>query len=428
MLPRIPTGPWRTGGQAAPLILIGLAVLLLLLHAPPLDGAMLVWAVSGLSGGLGLGLHLGIRQRRPEAGEAQGTSRAVAQDILTLRQAFGVLSQQVRATIQTSESAVMSMMERLDRVHREARALRSRVGDAVTHSHRLSEDSLREARDQADTLEQLASHQQRADEAQREHHTRVESVAAQVGRLTPLADLIGDIARQTNLISINASIEAARAGHEGAGFKVVAAEVRRLSVQTAEAAREIRAGILAANQSIRHQASDAQTLCGTSGGERLDAVARHVRQSHARLGEVVPYLGLLTEDMDAGMTRVTQDIVDTLGDMQFQDINRQLLEQIDDAMASLSDHFSQVYRLLDEAAPPPPVLLEELLARWTDNYVMHSQRLAHARAVSGEQAETGLLADADDHSGAPEVADAAASNPQAPLALASASGPRIELF
>lgn len=420
MLPRIPTGPWRTGGQAAPLILIGLSLLLLVLHAPPLDGATLVWAMAGLSGGLGLGLHLGIRQRRSDGPATDGTSRAVAQDILTLRQAFGVLSQQVQATIQTSESAVISMMERLDRVHREARGLRSRVSDAVTHSHRLSEESLREAREQADTLDRLAEHQQRADEAQREHHARVETVATQVSRLTPLADLIGDIARQTNLISINASIEAARAGHEGAGFKVVATEVRRLSVQTAEAAREIRAGILAANQSIRHQATDAQSLCGTSGGERLDAIAQHVRQSHARLGEVVPYLGHLTEDMDAGMTRVTQDIVDTLGDMQFQDINRQLLEQIDDAMSSLSEHFSQVYRLLDEAAPPPPVLLEELLARWTDNYVMHSQRLAHARALSHGP-------DGADTTGE-TASDTPSDDSQAPLALSTASGPRIELF
>ena len=38
------------------------------------------------------------------------------------------------------------------------------------------------------------------------------------------------------------------------------------------------------------------------------------------------------------------------------------------------------YELIDGDAPPPPMLLEELLARWTENYVMHSQRVAHALA------------------------------------------------
>ena len=418
---------WGRNAGNGPPVLIALGLLLLVLEPTPLDLHGMAVGLAGLLAGTGLGLLLAGRPRQAHRRGTADTTQAVAQDILTLRQAFGVLSQQVRATIQTSESAVMSMMERLDRVHREARELRQRVGSAVSHSHQLSEDSIREARDQADTLDQLAQHQQQADSAQRQHHARVEAVAVQVRRLTPLAELIGDIARQTNLISINASIEAARAGQEGAGFKVVAAEVRRLSTQTADAAREISAGIAAAGQAIQHHAGDAQALCGESSGDRLDAIARHVRLSHARLSEVVPYLGHLTEDMDAGMARVTQDIVDTLGDMQFQDINRQLLEQIDDAMGSLSEHFSQVYRLLDEEAPPPPVLLEELLARWTDNYVMHSQRLAHALALSESGSgpgPQGLPADGTGRSGP----DGQSPDGTQPLALAGAGGPRIELF
>lgn len=427
MLNLSPSRPWGRNTGNWPALMIGLAILLLMLEPTPMELHDAVTLLAGLLAGTGLGLLLAGRPRQQHRHEPSDTTQAVAQDILTLRQAFGVLSQQVRATIQTSESAVMSMMERLDRVHREARELRNRVGSAVSHSHQLSEDSVREARDQADTLDQLAQHQQRSDTAQRQHHARVEAVAVQVRRLTPLAELISDIARQTNLISINASIEAARAGHEGAGFKVVAAEVRRLSSQTAEAAREISAGIAAAGEAIQHHAGDAQALCGESSGDRLDAIARHVRVSHERLSEVVPYLGHLTEDMDAGMARVTQDIVDTLGDMQFQDINRQLLEQIDGAMGSLSEHFSQVYRLLDEEAPPPPVLLEELLARWTDNYVMHSQRLAHALALSERDPASAAQESPTEGRGG-QGSEGPPADAAAPLALAGAGGPRIELF
>ena len=75
----------------------------------------------------------------------------------------------------------------------------------------------------------------------------------------------------------------------------------------------------------------------------------------ATLGDVVPYLSELSGSMDQGMAVVTEDIINTLGDMQFQDINRQLLEQINDALSSLSQHFTQIYDLI--LKPETPVFL-----------------------------------------------------------------------
>ena len=67
----------------------------------------------------------------------------------------------------------------------------------------------------------------------------------------------------------------------------------------------------------------------------------------ATLADVLPYLQQLSSDMDVGMGQVNTDIIDTLGDMQFQDINRQLLEQIHGALGSLSQHSEQLYQLID---------------------------------------------------------------------------------
>ena len=373
----------------------------------------LAWALGGGLAGWALRRHQEHRQRDSRSRHAE-TGSVVAQDISTLQQAFAVLGQQVNATIQTSETAVMAMGESLARVHQRSTGLRQQVVDAVARSEQLSAASLQQSTEHAAAVADLASHQTLFERTRLDFLGRVRNSADQVRHLLPLAELISDIARQTNMLAINAAIEAARAGNEGSGFKVVAAEVRRLSTQTADAARQVTNGIQQAAEAIEREAAHLATEVSGTPAAQLDEIAHHIQDMSRTLAEVVPYMGQLSTDMDLGIADVSSDIVDILGHMQFQDINRQLLEQINNALASLSSHFSQLYQLIDGQAPPPPVMLEELLQRWTQDYVMQAQRVAHVLATSGPGAEV-----------LPLHANAAG---EAPPPLAVANGPRIELF
>jgi len=345
-------------------------------------------------------LHNLWRRTWPPARTA--TDRAVLAQLQVMQQCFQILNAQVQAADRASQAAVMSMVERLQRIHDRCNTLQNELGSAAAQSRRLSDDTERQAAAQSHALDCLSQQEAKFVSAQQGHADMVNQLLAQVQSLTPAAALIAEVARQTNLLAINAAIEAARAGQEGAGFKVVADEVRRLSHQTANAAHTIAKGIDAISDTHRRalQSSDP----GHMDMGMLAEIGAEIRDMGTRPGVVACQLKALSAEMEEGMAAVRADLVDVLGHMQFQDVSRQLLERVNHALDDLASHCASVQQASAGGRLDAQRLLglDRLLHGWRAAYVMADQRQAH-EAVVGTSTQAGTAAPVAQSDNAPRI-------------------------
>jgi methyl-accepting chemotaxis protein len=299
----------------------------------------------------------------------------------------GVVDGHVRDVIDQTGDAAMAIVNQMVKVDSLAEVMAGDVGHlAGILSHTGAE--LSQVSDSNDQLVgRLISYFLHRD-------YQIRTLVDQMRELNQHVKEIEEVSRATNILALNAMIEAVRAGDAGDGFSVVADEVRKLARRSAEAAHGIGSSIGDLTAKLDNVLSDdtqfdrnQQTPVApeeTAMTRRLSGIAHAQREMSEVVAGILRDTVNAAEQVERSSAALVAETTDAIGIVQFQDISRQMLEHVGDAVADIRRQSEDVAAYARGA-----VSEEDLLARVINvdelrrKHVMSRQRSTHDQQTGG---------------------------------------------
>lgn len=224
-------------------------------------------------------------------------------------------------------------------------------------------------------------------QALQDKHEMLESIRTLVGFIDEMSGMAKEVARiadQTNLLALNAAIEAARAGEAGRGFAVVADEVRKLSTLSGETGKHIGIKVTVINSAI----NAACVLAEQAAQHEVGTVA----SANTSIQKVLEDMHSLFDEQNQASAQISQtasvirqQVAESLVAFQFQDRISQTMSHV---RASI-DRFPQDLTLsIENTEDIQPLDNADMLQKLKNSYTMHDEHDMHAGRIPSQLAQS----------------------------------------
>jgi methyl-accepting chemotaxis protein len=246
-------------------------------------------------------------------------------------------TQKLVTTQHTSTDMVATAMNQMSATVRDVAQSASNAAQAARQADADASNGSDLVKSSTESIVNLAQDVERAAEVIHKLETEVESVGS-------VLDVIRGIAEQTNLLALNAAIEAARAGEQGRGFAVVADEVRTLASRTKESTQEIQKMIESLQQGARNAVS-----VMNSGQENTKISVQRAESAGASLVEITSAVASIS-DMNIQIANAAEE-----QSAVTEDVNKNITE-----ISVVADNTAQISTQASQASTELSAQAEEL--------------------------------------------------------------------
>lgn len=333
------------------------------------------------------GLVVSLRQRRREAVLLQSMADYVAGQEHFGQELAPVWCRHIETSREQMEGAVSALSRqfagiaaKLDEAVHTASMETSIVDNRDTGLVAVFDRSQRE-------LDAVIASQQTAGQSMVTMLNQVQGLDRFIQELHEMADDVAKIAQQTNLLSLNAAIEAARGGELGRGFAVVAQEFRMLSLQSGDTGRRIAAKVDLISKAI--------TDTCKAVGESVSQEDKSMEVARATIGKVLHDFKAITDSLQHASqllkdesVGIKREVSDALVQLQFQDRVSQIMSQVITSIGRIPPLMQEQAEIYAQSGLLRPLDTEGLLTELKKTYVMSDQHKAHQGEVVAKSEET----------------------------------------
>lgn len=248
----------------------------------------------------------------------QRTMQQVAKEASAISDRVASASEELAAQVQQVTTAAEEQRARMESTASAMTEMNSTVTEVARSAGQASEQSeatRKNAEDGAKLVNRVVASINEVNAVAARLQVNMEELEGRAESIGEVMNVISDIADQTNLLALNAAIEAARAGEAGRGFAVVADEVRKLAEKTMQATHEVGESITAIQQSAKTNLDEVtRAVSGVSqatelAGESGNALGGIVELASATSG-VVASIATAAEEQSATSDEITRSVED----------------------------------------------------------------------------------------------------------------------